>query len=65
MPGLVQCLRDSPRSLDETLNEMEYDYDAEAKWKQQIRSFEVEVDNTISDDDGLHALLSKQGMSVT
>ena len=44
---------------------MEYDYDAEAKWKQQIRSFEVEVDNTISDDDGLHALLSKQGMNVT
>jgi hypothetical protein len=56
---LVGCLRNNPNKLDERLATLEAEFDVNAKWKQEIRTFELKIDSSIQEDDSLGSRMIK------
>ena len=59
---LVGCLRNSPSKLDERLAILEAEFDVNAKWKQEIRTFELKIDSSIKEDSSLGSQLLNLGI---
>lgn len=62
LPALVGCLRNNPSSLDDRLASLESEFDVNAKWKQDIRTFELKIDSRITEEDALGSMLFSIGV---